>query len=84
MDKIFQTILFLLLLFLVTVFLTYANEIDDLDFWWHLRAGELIYETHEIPQKDDFSYTISSISAKTKSPCRSFLSRMLNGFLITH
>jgi hypothetical protein len=58
MDKIFQTILFLLLLFLVTVFLTYANEIDDLDFWWHLRAGELIYETHEIPQKDDFSYTM--------------------------
>jgi tetratricopeptide (TPR) repeat protein len=37
--------------------LTYANEIDDLDLWWHLRTGRLIYETWEIPQKDYFSYT---------------------------
>lgn len=42
---------------LILVFLTYANKVDDLDFWWHLKSGQLIYETHTIPQKDYFSYT---------------------------
>ncbi len=37
--------------------MSYANEVDDLDFWWHLRNGQLIYETQTIPQKDDFAYT---------------------------
>jgi pentatricopeptide repeat protein len=28
------------------VFSTYANKGDDLDFWWHLKQRQLIYETH--------------------------------------
>ncbi len=43
--------------FLLIVFITYTNEIDDLDFWWHLKDGQIIYETHTIPQKEYFSYT---------------------------
>jgi hypothetical protein len=42
---------------LIIVFLTYANNVDDFDFWWHLRTGQLIYETHVIPKKDLFAYT---------------------------
>jgi len=42
---------------LILVFLTYANRVDDLDLWWHLKQGQLIYETHTIPQKDEFAYT---------------------------
>jgi hypothetical protein len=42
---------------LITVFLTYANNVDDFDFWWHLKQGQLIYETGTIPQKDHFAYT---------------------------
>ena len=33
------------------------TKIADLDFWWHLKAGELIIKTHSIPAKDVFSYT---------------------------
>ncbi len=42
---------------LIVVFMTYANSVDDLDFWWHLKHGQLIYETHSIPEKDFFSFT---------------------------
>ncbi len=55
MKKIFQSISVLLLL--VIVFLTYANTVDDLDLWWHLKDGQRIYETHANPQKDEFAFT---------------------------
>jgi hypothetical protein len=29
----------------------------DIDFWWHLRAGQLILETGQVPRVDPFSYT---------------------------
>lgn len=31
----------------------------DPDFWWHLRTGQLIWETRSIPRHDIFSYTVS-------------------------
>lgn len=54
-DKISRSILISSLLLIV--FLTYANRGDDLDFWWHLKQGQLIYETRTIPEKDYFAYT---------------------------
>jgi hypothetical protein len=33
------------------------TKVADLDFWWHLKAGELIVKTHSIPAKDVFSDT---------------------------
>ncbi|MEW6418231.1 MAG: tetratricopeptide repeat protein [Nitrospirota bacterium] len=53
--KISQTILISSLLLIV--FMTYANRVDDLDLWWHLKQGQLIYETHVIPEKDYLAYT---------------------------
>ncbi|MEN8264959.1 MAG: tetratricopeptide repeat protein [Nitrospirota bacterium] len=59
---------------LFIVFVTYANTIDDLDLWWHLKSGKYIYETKTVPDKDDFSFTsyisedIRSIGKKNLSP----------------
>ncbi len=33
------------------------RPIADPDFWWHLKTGELISQTHAIPHTDPFSYT---------------------------
>jgi len=33
------------------------TRIADLDFWWQLKAGQLIVTTHTIPRTDVFSYT---------------------------
>jgi hypothetical protein len=37
------------------VFVLAARPISDPDFWWHLRAGKLIFETRAIPHADIFS-----------------------------
>jgi hypothetical protein len=34
-----------------------ARTATDPDFWWHLRTGELILETHQVPHTDPFSFT---------------------------
>ncbi len=50
---------FLLFWLLLLVFLSYANRVDDLDLWWHLKSGELIYKNLSIPEEDPFSFTYS-------------------------
>lgn len=30
----------------------------DIDFWWHLKTGELIAKTGTVPIADSFSYTV--------------------------
>lgn len=42
---------------LASVFTMTAGAIDDPDFWWHLRTGRLMLETHVIPRADVFSFT---------------------------
>ncbi|MDD5630121.1 MAG: hypothetical protein PHU21_13720, partial [Elusimicrobia bacterium] len=36
-----------------------ANTANDPDTWWHLKAGELIFQTHSIPERDPFSYVLA-------------------------
>lgn len=35
----------------------FSKEITDSDFWWHLRSGQYISDTHKLPDPDPFSYT---------------------------
>ncbi len=34
------------------------QDIRSLDYWWHLRAGQLIAETGTVPHHDPFTYTV--------------------------
>ena len=47
---------FIVVLFL-GLFLMTLRPIADPDFWWHLRTGQLIAQTHSIPHIDPFSFT---------------------------
>src|SRR5215813_3157618 len=47
---------------LITLYLLVNNSwrlLNDSDTGWHIRAGELILETHTIPQRDPFSHTMA-------------------------
>jgi hypothetical protein len=39
------------------LWISWNNRIMVLDFWWHLKAGQIIDQTHQIPSVDLFSYT---------------------------
>lgn len=36
---------------------TVSNRFNDPDLWWHLKAGEIVWDTHTVPAKDLFSFT---------------------------
>jgi len=48
--------LFVAILFLA-LFSMAMRPIADPDFWWHLRTGQWMVETHAIPHADPFSFT---------------------------
>jgi len=50
---------FILLLLAVFAFLLAFTPIISLDFWWHLSAGKLLWETKVFPRTDVFSHTAS-------------------------
>ena len=41
----------------VITFYTISSRAGDPDLWWHLKVGQIIWNTHTIPAIDTFSYT---------------------------
>ncbi len=48
--------LFVLALFLALTFLLGVFPLNDTDFWWHLRTGDLIRRTGSIPHADLYTF----------------------------
>ncbi|MBV8610391.1 MAG: hypothetical protein JO034_23395 [Singulisphaera sp.] len=44
--------------FLALTFLLGVFPLKDTDFWWHLRTGDLIRQTGEIPKVDPYTFTM--------------------------
>src|SRR3954453_6975832 len=38
----------------------FSGEISDTDFWWHLKTGEYMSQTHRLPDPDPFAYTTAT------------------------
>ena len=41
----------------VITVLTVSNRFNDPDLWWHLKLGQIVWNTHSIPSTDMLSYT---------------------------
>ncbi len=52
-------VLIVVLLGLVA-FWSARNRIHDPDMWWHMKVGEKILQTGELPRTDEYSYTTDS------------------------
>jgi hypothetical protein len=44
-------------LLVVLCVLACKARLDDLDMWWHLRMGQVVWTTHTVPITDIFSFT---------------------------
>src|SRR5215212_3075164 len=47
-------------LLVVLTVLTVRGRFNDPDLWWHLKVGEIIWNTHAIPTADFFSFTTNN------------------------
>lgn len=56
-SQIFSFPVALAVLFAVLTLLTVRSRFNDPDLWWHLKTGQLIWNTHSIPRADPFSFT---------------------------
>jgi len=56
-SRIFSFPVMLASLLILLSVLTARSRFDDPDMWWHLRTGQIIWESHTIPTTDVFSYT---------------------------
>ena len=50
--------LVLIAAFLALTFLLGAFPLKDTDFWWHLRTGDLIRQTGQVPHTDLYTFTV--------------------------
>lgn len=55
--RVFSFPVVLAALLVVLTVLTVRERFSDPDMWWHLKTGEIIWNTHSIPRVDVFSYT---------------------------
>ncbi len=46
-------------LVLIVAFLFAVEQVYNYDIWWHLKTGEWILQTGQIPHTDPFTFTIS-------------------------
>src|SRR5580700_8521210 len=44
----------------VLAVLTVRSRFNEPDLWWHLKTGEIIWNTHSIPRTDLFSFTTNN------------------------
>ena len=47
-------------LLVVLAVITARPRLNDPDLWWHLKTGEIIWNTHQIPRTDLFSFTTNN------------------------
>jgi hypothetical protein len=81
---IIQTTIFLGLLSALLVFIILARTPQDADMWWHLRAGQNMWQSKSILLTDTFSYTRAGqpwVNAFWVSEIVFYLSYKLGGFL---
>jgi hypothetical protein len=57
LRRIFSFPVMLSSLLAMLAVVTVRPRFDDPDMWWHLKTGEVIWNTHTIPTTDLFSYT---------------------------
>ncbi len=59
-KRVFSFPVVLCALLVVLTVLTVRARFSDPDMWWHLKVGEIIWNTHTIPRTDLFSFTTNN------------------------
>jgi len=52
-----QTRRLFVIIFALGLFIMACRNVTDPDVWWHLRTGQIILQTRQVPHADPYSYT---------------------------
>jgi len=55
----FLTVLTLVLIGLEFIFSIYHPDMNDPDIWWHMRNAQYLFEHHQLPRSDMYSFTLA-------------------------
>jgi hypothetical protein len=55
----FLTFLTLILVGLQFIFAMYSQSMDDPDIWWHMRNAQYLFQHHQFPRQDMYSFTVA-------------------------
>lgn len=69
---------------LIPILLIFSSKISGLDFWWHLKTGEYIWEIKGLPDEDPFSYTPSQTDRAGFILRQYWLAQLVYYFIYNH
>jgi hypothetical protein len=55
----FLAFLTLILIALQFIFAMYSQSMDDPDIWWHMRNAQYLFQHHQFPRQDMYSFTVA-------------------------
>jgi hypothetical protein len=55
----FLAVLTLILIALQFIFVMYKPELNDPDVWWHMRNAQYLFQHHQLPRQDVYSFTVA-------------------------
>src|SRR5208337_5455598 len=56
-NQFLQTRRLFVIIFAIGLLVMASRNVTDPDVWWHLRTGQIILQTHHVPQVDPYSFT---------------------------
>jgi hypothetical protein len=57
MSALLRTRRLFVIILALGLFVMASRNVTDPDVWWHLRTGQIILQTHKIPEADPYSFT---------------------------
>jgi hypothetical protein len=55
----FLSVLTLVLVAVQFIFIMYSPDLDDPDIWWHMRNAQYLFQHHQFPRQDMYSFTVA-------------------------
>src|ERR1700687_1348947 len=55
----FLTVLTLVMIGIQYIYSMYKPDMNDPDIWWHMRNAQYLFQQHQFPRFDMFSFTVA-------------------------
>src|SRR6266700_3877302 len=54
----FLAVLIMIVIGVQFIFMMYKPDLNDPDVWWHMRNAQYLFQHHQLPRQDTYSFTV--------------------------